>query len=336
MLYRCLPIAAFALLTACGGGGESQVPSPIVTTPPRDTTLTLRITDAPVDYASEVVIQFSGVAIKPENGEEQTFEFEEAKSIDLLALQGSNSAILLNDQIIDSGSYEWIRLAVNAEQGVRDSYMITDGQEVELRIPSGGETGLKLVSGFTVATGGAANFTIDFDVRKSITNPPGLPEAILKPALRLVNNQEVGEISGAIAAEIISESCEAEASFAGAVYLYVGAEAVATDLGHLDEEQNVIDPLTTALVKFEETDGGATAYNFEFGFIVPGDYSLAFTCSNDDPEIDEREVYSTETLDPPSEDGQSVVTFYGDGANTYSVTVTANESTIQNIELPDL
>jgi len=248
MLYRCLPIAAFALLTACGGGGESQVPSPIVTTPPRDTTLTLRITDAPVDYASEVVIQFSGVAIKPENGEEQNFEFEEAKSIDLLALQGSNSAILLDDQIIDSGSYEWIRLAVNAEQGVRDSYMITDGQEIELRIPSGGETGL----------------------------------------------------------------------------------------GHLDEEQNVIDPLTTALVKFEETDGGATAYNFEFGFIVPGDYSLAFTCSNDDPEIDEREVYSTETLDPPSEDGQSVVTFYGDGANTYSVTVTANESTIQNIELPDL
>jgi len=191
MLYRCLPIAAFALLTACGGGGESQAPSPIVTTPPRDTTLTLRITDAPVDYASEVVIQFSGVAIKPENGEEQNFEFEEAKSIDLLALQGSNSAILLDDQIIDSGSYEWIRLAVNAEQGVRDSYMITDGQEIELRIPSGGETGLKLVSGFTVATGGAANFTIDFDVRKSITNPPGLPEAILKPALRLVNNQEV-------------------------------------------------------------------------------------------------------------------------------------------------
>jgi len=191
MLYRCLPIAAFALLTACGGGGESQVPSPIVTTPPRDTTLTLRITDAPVDYASEVVIQFSGVAIKPENGEEQNFEFEEAKSIDLVALQGSNSAILLDDQIIDSGSYEWIRLAVNAEQGVRDSYMITDGQEIELRIPSGGETGLKLVSGFTVATGGAANFTIDFDVRKSITNAPGLPEAILKPALRLVNNQEV-------------------------------------------------------------------------------------------------------------------------------------------------
>ena len=335
MINRILTICCVSFLTACGGGGGgSDTSTPVVAPPPADTTLTLLITDAPVDSASEVVVQFSGVAIKPQSGEEQTFEFDETKSIDLLALQGSNSAVLLDEQVIDPGDYEWIRLAVNAEPGVRDSYMVTDGQEIELRIPSGSETGLKLVSGFIVATGGAADFTIDFDVRKSITNPPGLPEAILKPALRLVNNQEVGEISGTIAAEIISESCEAEASFAGAVYLYEGTEVAATDLGHIDAEENIVDPFTTALVQFEEAGENPGAYSYEFGFIAPGDYSLAFTCSDDDPENDEREVYSTETLDPPAEEGEAIVTFYGDSATSYSVAVTADTVTTQNFELP--
>jgi hypothetical protein len=338
MTSRCSAVlcASLITLTACGGGGggESNPSTPVVTPTPADTTLTLLITDAPVDSASEVVVQFSGVAIKPADSEEQVFEFDEAKSIDLLALQGSNSAVLLDEQTIDPGDYEWIRLAVNAELGVRDSYMVTDGQEIELRIPSGSQTGLKLVSGFTVATGGAADFTIDFDVRKSITNPPGLPEAILKPALRLVNNQEVGEITGEIAPEIISESCAAEASFAGAVYLYEGADIAATDLGHVDAEENVVDPFTTALVKFEETEDGSSAYNYEFGFIAPGDYSLAFTCSNDDPENDEREVYSTGTLDPPAEEGEPIIIFYGNSGTSYSVTVTADVVATQNFELP--
>ena len=42
---------------------------------------------------------------------------------------------------------------------------------------------------------GVADYTIDFDLRKAITCPPGQsPACILKPALRLVNNGAVGNI----------------------------------------------------------------------------------------------------------------------------------------------
>ncbi|WP_372971016.1 DUF4382 domain-containing protein [Marinobacter sp.] len=45
--------------------------------------------------------------------------------------------------------------------------------------------------------GGSASFTIDFDVRKSLINPPGLENYLLKPVLRLVDNTEPPPCAGA-------------------------------------------------------------------------------------------------------------------------------------------
>lgn len=328
-------ICTMTLLTACGGGGGSQAAAPIGNTPPQDATLNLAITDAPVDSAQSVIVEFSGVSIKPNDGDELTFQFESAKSIDLLALQGSNAAPLLENQTVAPGNYEWIRLAVNAENGIRDSYMITsDGSELELRIPSGSETGLKLVSGFTMAEGGTADFTIDFDIRKSITNPPGQAgTAILKPALRLVNNLEVGTITGTISAEIIANACGQPDVFAGAVYLYSGENIRATDLGHMDENETLVEPFTTALTRFGDDGNGNTTYRYEFGFLPAGTYSIAYTCSDDDPQADERQRYATEVLEPEAQEGESIVVFYGAENTSIDVAVEAGATTTQNFEL---
>ena len=73
-----------------------------------------------------------------------------------------------------AGDYEWIRLIVDNEQDVRDSYVVlTSGEECELRVPSGAESGLKLNRGFTLPADGSVALTIDFDLRKSIHAPPG-------------------------------------------------------------------------------------------------------------------------------------------------------------------
>lgn len=129
-------------------------------------------------------MEFTGVSIKPATGEAVQFVFDEPRSIDLLQLQGNASASLVSGEQATAGQYEWIRLHVNAvEDNVMDSYIeFNDGTQQELNIPSGAQTGLKLVSGFTVPAGGATGFTIDFDLRKSITSPPGMSAAILKPA----------------------------------------------------------------------------------------------------------------------------------------------------------
>jgi hypothetical protein len=149
------------LLAACGGsggGGTASVSG--------SGSLNLGVTDAPVDGASAVVVKFMAVQLKPENGDVVTIALSPAKSIDLLALAGGTSAALLEDHTVAAGKYEWIRLLIEAEENQVSSYIdLQTGARYPLFVPSGSETGLKLVRGFTVAVGGANNFTIDFDLR---------------------------------------------------------------------------------------------------------------------------------------------------------------------------
>ncbi len=292
------PLASLALmgaiagLTACGGGSDGG----------NTGRLSLGVTDAPVDSATEVVVTFTGVAIKPRGGEAIEFVFDEAKSINLLDLQGTDSEPLL-DETVAAGEYQWIRLDVAAQHGVVDSYIgMNDGSQLELAIPSGSETGLKLVSGFTVPVGGNADFTIDFDLRKSITNPRGAASAILRPALRIVDNTVVGSIAGTVDTTLVSEQCADVTIDDGAVYVYSGADATPADVQGAES-----DPLASALVSVG--DGGE--YQYEVGFLSEGSYTLAYTCDADQD-------------DPAAAD---VLNFAG----TANAEVTANTETVLNL-----
>lgn len=296
-------IAASALsLAACGGsssggaGGGSD----------DDTgSFSLAVTDAPVDVASQVVVSFSGVSIQPADGELIEFMFEQDMSIDLLALQGSASESLLTDEEIPAGDYEWIRLHVNAEHdGVLDSYIeLNTGNQLELAVPSGAESGLQLVSGFTVNAGGSVDFTIDFDLRKSVILPPtdALSGALLRPALRLIDNNTAGSIAGSVDSEVITEYCEDPANQKGAVYVYSGADATLSDVRGSDN-----DPLITALVN--ETGGD---YSFEAAFLSEGEYTVAYTCGavNDDPEAEDSLVFVGATNATVEADAETEVNF---------------------------
>lgn len=262
-------MAGIAALTAACGGSSSGTD---------DTgSFSLAVTDGPVDSAEHVVVEFDGVSIKPADGEVIEFQFEQPKSLDLLALQGNLSEPLVAGESVPAGDYEWIRLHVNAERdSVMDSYIDIDGSRLELWVPSGAETGLKLVSGFTVAAGGSADFTIDFDLRKSVSDPQGMPEVILRPALRLVNNMVVGSVAGTLDSSLISAQCADASVDDGAVYVFTGADATPADI-----QGTEADPLVSALVNYED------AYTYEIGFLAEGDYTVAYTCdaSSDDPAV---------------------------------------------------
>jgi len=260
------------LLTACGGGGGASTGS-----------LSLSLTDAPVDSADEVVVEFYGVVLQPANGPRITFDFTDrctldpaSCQIDLLKLTGGTSDLILDNETVPSGQYNWLRLMVNATQGVRDSYIVVNGQEFELRIPSGDERGLQLNRGFVVPADDTADFTVDFDLRKSVHDPVGSSDYILRPTLRIVDNADVGTLSGSI-----DSSFFAGGNCSGAVYVFF-----AGTVGAPDDEDGVgggPDPITSAIVP----DDGA--YNYKVAFLSEGSYHIAFTCDAmaDDPAVDD-------------------------------------------------
>ena len=263
------------LLSSCGSDGDSADALGA---------LSFAITDSPVDAAEKVVVRFNGIEIKPADGDAISFDFSSPRDIDLLALQGGNAAPLISGESVPAGNYNWVRLKVSAVQdNVFDSYIQIDGIQYELRIPSGNETGLKLVSGFTVAQGGNANYTIDFDLRKSVVAPPGqAPVMMLKPALRLVNNVEVGSMTGVVDSSLIAAECEGEAT--GAVYVYSGSDVSPDDL-----DGDAGDPLTSGAVTLDE--GGT--YRYTIAFLAAGNYTASYSCDTDadDPESDDSLVF---------------------------------------------
>jgi hypothetical protein len=288
-------LAGATLLAACGGGGGDG-------SQPTTGRLTLGLTDAPVDEAAAVVVQFAGVELKPRGGQAFSVDFATPKNMDLLALQGTNRALLLDGEQVPAGEYEWMRLKVNADQNVLDSYieLTVGGGQCELRIPSGAETGLKMIRGFTVAAGTTTDFTVDFNLRKSVVQPPGQKTGeltcdgqayLLKPVLRVVDNLQVGAITGAVDTNLVATACAAHPEQAGRVYLYGPyAETDPVPAGVPDDVDgdpvgedvatDGADPLDSAIV-----DPATQAYTF--GFVQAGKkYVLAYACDADDATVD--------------------------------------------------
>ncbi|HYW04892.1 MAG TPA: DUF4382 domain-containing protein [Gammaproteobacteria bacterium] len=237
-------------------------------------TISVAVADAPVDSASSVVIQFSSIEIKPASGPAQTFTLSKPQRVDLMQYQDGKSLPLLQDRQVTAGHYEWMRLGVDCESvsapsGNSDPCYLTNANGTyPLRIPSGAQTGLKLVKGFNVPVGGTADFTLDFQLHKSIVAPQNSSSYFfLKPVLRIVDNSQVGAIAGTVGSSLHPGG----AGCTPAVYVYSGSNATPTDLGGSGSTQ----PLLVTQVKLDSQSGN---YTYRAAFLSAGDYTVAFTC----------------------------------------------------------
>jgi len=285
-----LVLLSGAALTACGGGGGDSGGSKS----PATGRVKVSLTDAPVDQADEIWVQFRAVEFKPESGEPVLHEFRDGtgafapKRINLLPLQDGRSTILIEDLELEAGNYQWLRLIVDNQPNVRDSYLMVEGNECELRIPSGDESGLKLTGGFSLPENGSLALTVDFDLRKSIRQPPGqhgmgmncTQAYLMKPVLRLVRDSSAGAITGTVAEELRSP-----ADCARLVYVFADGDRPVGTTPPDDQDANDPNPVTMARVN---ADTGA----YRASFLPAGNYTLAFTCSVDDMDADETLTFS--------------------------------------------
>jgi hypothetical protein len=260
-----LLVATTLGLVACGGGAGNTGQ------------MKLAVADAPVDGAQAVVVKFTGVELTANGGSPVDITFAQPKTIDLLNQSGTASAVLFN-QPIPAGSYGQIRLMVVADGDPSNSYItLSDGTMHGLQVPSGSETGLKLVSGFTVASSGVVDYTIDFDLRQAITCPPGqAPACILKPTEKLVDNTAVGNIQGVVSNTLVPSGCTP------GVYLYSGTVTAPEDMNSTAATSDTSQPQASRV----PVANSQPPYYYQFTFLSPGTYTVAFTCqaAQDNPD----------------------------------------------------
>ena len=254
-------------MTACGGGNTNTQGKGSVE---------IGITDAPVDSAEAVVIHFTEAALRGPDGITPVEVIDPVtkqpgRSIDLLQLQGGKWTGLFTNEVT-AGDYSWIRLTLDMSQ----SYIQINGQQFALRCTSCEKSGYLLNRSFNVVADGTMALMLDFDLRKSITNPSSGLDYILRPTVRVVETAASGSVTGEIDPNLIADL----GGFTGcSVYAFAGTDAVLDDVYipvdiSIPSEQN--NPISTANVVYENN-----IYQYTLSFLPEGDYSVALTCNAD-------------------------------------------------------
>lgn len=278
---KFLGVSALAAgIAACGGGGSSSGETG---------TVSFGVTDAPATDFSNVTVAFTELRLKPADGDWISFPLEGFASQNLLELQGGISAPLITDEEVPAGTYTELRLIVDTDNSFVKLESSGDSTYT-LAVPSGEQSGLKLKGDFVVAADTNTDFTVDFDVHKSIVDPQGgsLADYLLKPSMRLVNNLEVGSITGLVDYSQIQQERGADgskadcaANYEGSAYIFAGADVEPSDLNVNNESGNplLVIPVTP--------DDDTSLQTYTAGFLTEGEYTVSYSCQLDDNETDD-------------------------------------------------
>ena len=252
-------------MTACGGGNVQGTGA-----------VEIGITDAPVDSAEAVVIHFTEATLHGPDGNTLVPVIDPVtnqigRSIDLLQLQGGMWTGLFTN-VVTAGHYSWIRLTLDMSK----SYIQINGQQYALRCTSCENNGYRLNRSFNVVADSTMALMLDFDLRKSITDPSSGIDYILRPTVRVVETAASGNITGEIDLNLIANL----GGFTGcSVYAFEGNGALLDDVYipvdiSIPGEQN--NPISTAKVVYENN-----IYQYTLSFLPAGDYTVALTCDAD-------------------------------------------------------
>lgn len=237
-------------------------------------TLTLSITDAPIDASTVagVYLTITEIQYHKSGNDWITFdEFEGPKKFNILELTEGESA-LLGSFTLDAGHYTQLRFILDApEYGIPNPsnpgcYIeFADATQEPLFVPSGYETGWKAVGAFTVPSNGDVAITADFDARKSVIETGVSGFYILKPTIRLIVDDQAGQITGGVTN--IPDGVD--------VIIYAYEDGVYTSA----EEEDPVNDTTARFPNTVTSDGVNDEGNYHLAFLAPMTYDLVVATS---------------------------------------------------------
>jgi uncharacterized repeat protein (TIGR01451 family) len=302
-----------SVLAACGGGGGGGGGSGTGASTVTGSGLTLSLTDAPVMDAdiAEVWVRFTQVIVHPADGSgDITYDVEDNsdpanikpyRDIELKSLVGGKT-MLLGEIPLDAGDYSWIRLVIDP---AHTHIVETSGGDYLVKCPSCTQSGFKLNRSFTIETTGWIDFTIDFDLRKSITlTHPNAPrqdyDYILRPTLRILDTALASSYIHGIVTDQRSEKVNPATPDGCWVYVYTGSAASITpDDICVDADASICPPADRPLLETPVVyDSTNENYVYNTGYIYPGLYTVALVCEADDPNTDDNLLFMSESEVP--------------------------------------
>jgi hypothetical protein len=259
-------------------------------------TLSLGFSDAPLDDASEVVftvdtITLSGsdvtaVVVDTFTIADQGITDADTFSIDLLSYRGLNQLVVISDLELDIGSYSALVLGI-LDGDVNNSYVLDDeGQKV---LNASSESSLSL-PGLTVAAG-SQSYTVEFSLGQSLLYDSSADSyEITTQGVRVEDNAEAATLTGSVDSTLfdLEEPCLSKTDpLAGnRVYLYAGTSLDTTQLADVHTSASSTAVPTAAIAPYETStlleNKTFGRWEFVFGFIPAGDYTLVFSCEAED------------------------------------------------------
>jgi len=192
-LLAVLLVGAFG----CGVGGDTGQ-------------LSLSLTDKPSDDYDAVYVTIARIDVhKAEDmdGEWMTVATP-GRTYNLLALAGG-----VREQLglvsLEAGHYSQLRLLIgDAHDGGLNilghahpaaNYVVdADGFEHEMKVPSGTQTGVKLVQGFDINENSTTELTFDFDAARSVVRAGNSGKYLLKPTVQVIDTSVAAIIGGTV------------------------------------------------------------------------------------------------------------------------------------------
>lgn len=192
-------------LVSCSGGGSGMVGNTGDTNSGNSGigggnigTLSLGLTDGPPPRDTYEAIY---VTIKEIRVNHEDKGWETLNGPDLNLPQTFNLLELVNGIIADlgaveleAGHYNQMRLMLGTEpvgeQHDYPNYLILKGddEQIPLKVPSGYQTGIKLVKGFDIEHKGSTELILDFDALKSIVKAGKSGKYLLKPTIKVIES----------------------------------------------------------------------------------------------------------------------------------------------------
>lgn len=156
-------------------------------------TLRVQMTDAPAEIQA-VNLVVTEVSARTETSDSTTgwqILNASAHTYNLLSLQNGIFATI-GEASVPAGTYTQLRLKLGA-----GSTITVDGVTYPLTVPSGMQSGLKLIGSFHVDAGGTTDILLDFDASRSIIQT-GVGAYTLKPVIKIMGTSTAGAIKGVV------------------------------------------------------------------------------------------------------------------------------------------